>query len=344
MSTGIYLSIDVRFQIAWAFSVLLLLPVVGLVLAGAYINTREMRGTLQKLDPKLGVVSADVHMAMVKILSRILKMIVAAIHFFGTTVLGFTTIMFGTLRDDGFALFAATMTTVLLFVVRVVDEPSPSHVAWIMSNPILMLASSADVWLTRFDKAALDRILPHAAFFRKKSEASLPKEEAPDLEDISIRNGIRAANLLRMRISARHFMLVAGFVQTVGAIAFGIPLSDLGGELSGFDERGMDILRITTAVYGALSSLVGTMRLLRKPTFKFTRRDVDDQFKRVTIRALRGYKHVTPDMDLLCNLWTDGVDWLAGRMDLMIQCDEELAFFEDQKIYDQTNSRFCSCC
>eukprot|EP00035_Acanthoeca_spectabilis_P014293 m.271667 g.271667 ORF g.271667 m.271667 type:complete len:277 (-) comp16101_c0_seq6:55-885(-) len=210
------------------------------------------------------------------------------------TLLGFSSILVGSLRDDGFALFAATETAVLLFLSRTIDDPSPNQVAWIMSNPLLMLFSSVDVWLTRFDKAALDRMLPHVPFIRKLADAKLPEKRQLDLEDVSMTNGIRAANLLGSRISARYFLSLAGFVQVIGAVGYALPLADLGGRQSGFDQRGMDILRIATAVYGALSSLV-TAERMRKP---------------------------------LSSKWTPGVDWLAARVGLMIQCDEEFEFFE----------------
>eukprot|EP00035_Acanthoeca_spectabilis_P014296 m.271682 g.271682 ORF g.271682 m.271682 type:complete len:297 (-) comp16101_c0_seq8:55-945(-) len=230
------------------------------------------------------------------------------------TLLGFSSILVGSLRDDGFALFAATETAVLLFLSRTIDDPSPNQVAWIMSNPLLMLFSSVDVWLTRFDKAALDRMLPHVPFIRKLADAKLPEKRQLDLEDVSMTNGIRAANLLGSRISARYFLSLAGFVQVIGAVGYALPLADLGGRQSGFDQRGMDILRIATAVYGALSSLVGTMRLLRRPTFTFT-----SGLFQVTAERMR---------KPLSSKWTPGVDWLAARVGLMIQCDEEFEFFE----------------
>lgn len=241
--------------------------------------------------------------------------------------LGFSVTLLGTLRDDGFSLFAGTATALLFFLSRVTDDPSPNQVAWIMANPIAILVASIDVWLLRFDIAALDRILPRVPFLQ--SSGSLAEQLFdPDLEDVSLRNGLRAANLLLPRISAAYFLPLAAFVQAFGAVAFALPLSDLGGRQSGFDERGADILRIVVATYGILSSLVGTTRLLRKPTFKFTVRGHDGHHQ-VTTGALPGGSR---ERRLLYDRWPIGVDWLATRVALEIKSVEEFAFLETQQI------------
>lgn len=266
------------------------------------------------------------------------------LHRYFIDFLGLAAVFLGTLRDDGFALFAATSTGILFILVRGTDDPVASQVGWIMSNPLLLLIASIDVWLTRFDKAALDRIVKHVPFVTKKAETAgtFLREATPDLEDISVRNGLRAANLLRTRFSARFFWHLAAFVQNIGAIAFALPLADLGGRLSGVDQRGMDILRMTTAVYGALSSLVGTMRLHRTPTFTFTVRDEGGGFSRKQTQffGARVWRNPqSPEAKLLLRMWTLGVDWLAVRVGLVIMCDEEFAYFEDNQIDDQSRLR-----
>lgn len=246
-------------------------------------------------------------------------------------LLTFTVTLLGTLRDDGFTLFAATATAILLFLSRVINDPSSSQVWWIMVSPIVILVASIDVWLLRFDKAALERVLPHIPFLRKDPEESVAIKAhgaEPDLEDISLRNGLRAANVLSRRISAIYFWPLAMFVQIFGAVAYALPLSDLGGRHSGVEERGADILRITAAAYGLLSSLVGTTRMLRSRTFQFTVRG-GDGFRRGTTREFRAGSR---ERTLLYDHWTAGVDWLATRMDLTIQSEAEFVFFETEQI------------
>lgn len=245
--------------------------------------------------------------------------------------LAVTATLIGTLRDDGFALFAGIATAVLLFIAQEIDHPTPTEIAWIMSSPVVIFVASIDVWFFRFDKAAWERRLPQIQFLRKKQGDGVaePREwENPDLEDVSLWNGLRAANELISRISSIYYFPLAIFVQVFGAFAFYLPLSDFRGRQSGIEERGADILRITASIYGALSSLVGTFRLLRKPTFKFTVRS-ENGFRQVTTRELPGGSR---ERKLLFDLWTLGVDWLASRIDLEIMSDEELAFFERQQI------------
>lgn len=256
----------------------------------------------------------------------------------GAPLFGFTATLLGTLRDDGFALFAATSTAVLLFLAREIDDPSPSQVWWILSNPILILISSVDVWFLRFDRAALDRILPHVPFVREKPDgrASEPAHwdycTEPDLEDLSMRNGLRAANLLSSRISAAFFYRLAFFAYIVGFVAVGLPLSDLEGRLSGVDVRGADILRYTVATYGGLTILIGFSRVFRRDTFKFTVRN-GDGFRRATTSSILSSILYTPDGSrervLLCYRWTPGVDWLASRIGLEIRSDGEFVYFEN---------------
>lgn len=130
-----------------------------------------------------------------------------------------TAVFIDTLRDDGVAFFLATTTAILLFLAQTVASASEPAIAWALSNPGLLLFASIDIWLLRFDRAALSRVLAHVSLIRTQTDATaqvasvagltpVACKSVPDLEDMSLRNGVRTANVLSQCNMARRFYTV----------------------------------------------------------------------------------------------------------------------------------------
>lgn len=247
-----------------------------------------------------------------------------------------TVIVIGTLRDDGVLVFIGVITSALLYMSRNAAADA-TGLAWVLSTVGVFAMASIDVWLLRFDRASITRMLPQVPIIRKFSDAveeakdtgQFPRagrcKRAPDLQDISVRNGLRAANMLYRRMSAKHFDVITELTHVGGVAAVLISWADLGGRESNFDDRGADLLRWTVLLYGLFTVLTATFRYTWDMKVAFT------------IRSKRGYVQQTASNlselghgGLLREKWTCGVDWLATKVDLLLQCREELSYFEDK--------------
>eukprot|EP00035_Acanthoeca_spectabilis_P008067 m.148038 g.148038 ORF g.148038 m.148038 type:complete len:433 (-) comp14201_c0_seq2:2124-3422(-) len=251
-----------------------------------------------------------------------------------------TVIVIGTLRDDG----VLVITSALLYMSRNAAADA-TGLAWILSTVGVFAIASIDVWLLRFDRASVTRMLPQVPIIRKFSDAVeeakdtglFPRagrcKRVPDLQDISVRNGLRAANMLHRRLSARYFEVITVLTHIGGVAAVLISWADLGGRMSNFDDRGADLLRWTVLLYGVFTVLTAAFRSTWDMKVAFT------------IRSKRGYVQQTAsDLNalghrgLLREKWTSGVDWLATKVGLLLQCREELSYFEDKAAHRFMNT------
>lgn len=246
-----------------------------------------------------------------------------------------TAVFIDTLRDDGVAFFLATTTAILLFLAQTVASASEPAIAWALSNPGLLLFASIDIWLLRFDRAALSRVLAHVSLIRTQTDATaqvasvagltpVACKSVPDLEDMSLRNGVRTANVLSQCNVARRFYTVTFVTHLGGIAAVCVPLLDLEGRLSGFAPRGADVLRYITIAYGILTVLTAFLRYFWLPTSQFTVRH-RGAFAKMRAITLNGDRF----RSLLAKKWTPGVDWLATKADLVLESREEMTYFEN---------------
>lgn len=225
-------------------------------------------------------------------------------------------------------VFLIGIVVAIIFVFLEGTEPD---YYWVYMFPILICFSSFDVWLLEHDLISMRNYIDKIPFISSASTDAPPFEGK--LDEISELNHRMFARFAKNYLTVTQYKEVAWANLIFGVIIIAIVIVDFILRFTG-NLRGLWELRSLTLFFALLSLSSAWQRLTRQKKAKVTFADPAGAGAQIR-RFDPNRKYITdlPALNLpgLNEIWTDGIDFFAYKLDVLRYSRDELVYYLTQE-------------